>query len=248
MRTNLTPAAILMLIVAATAASTTENTDPDGDGSQYAYGENVGWLSLSCKNTLSCGDHEYGVRNDGHGVLSGFAWSENAGWISFAPYSAGVSIDPTTGVYSGHAWGENAGWVSFVSTGTNPHRIKTDWACDPLPAPPAGSSVLLLGGSGSGTVLEWSPVVGEAGYDVVFGELAPLRTSSAPFVAATLGCLAENRTTNSLTFSADPAANEGWWFLVRGANCGGNGTQDTGEPSQVAPRDLGIDSSGNDCI
>jgi hypothetical protein len=97
-------------------------------------------------------------------------------------------------------------------------------------------------------VLEWSPVVGEAGYDVVFGELAPLRTNSASFVAATLGCLAENRTTNSLTFSADPSANEGLWFLVRGANCGGNGTQDTGESSQVAPRDPGIDSSGNDCL
>jgi len=166
----------------------------------------------------------------------------------FLPAPAGVSIDPTTGVFAGHGWGENMGWVSFVSTGTNPYRIKTGWTCDPPPPPPVGSPVLLLGEAGPETVLDWAGIAGDSGYDVVFGELTPLRISSAPFVAATLGCLAENLTTNSLTFSADPAANEGFWFLVRGANCGGSGTQDTGEPTQVAPRDPGIVGSGNDCL
>lgn len=90
-----------------------ENIDPNEDGSQYAYGENVGWLnfepgqgdgvqvsqtqligyvwaenigwiSLSCENTGSCGTVNYGVTNDGAGNLSGYAWSENAGWISFS--------------------------------------------------------------------------------------------------------------------------------------------------------------------
>ncbi len=90
-----------------------ENIDPDDDASQYAYGENVGWLnfepamgdgvqvasdkltgyvwaenigwiSLSCENTSSCGTVSYGVTNDGSGNLGGFAWSENVGWISFS--------------------------------------------------------------------------------------------------------------------------------------------------------------------
>ena len=90
-----------------------ENIDPYQDGSQYAYGENVGWLnfetntgsgvqvgfdklvgyiwaenigwiSLSCENTGSCGTVDYGVTNDGNGNLSGFAWAENVGWISFS--------------------------------------------------------------------------------------------------------------------------------------------------------------------
>ena len=94
-------------------ASFAENIDPYEDGSQYAYGENVGWLnfepgqgpgvhvgsakllgyvwaenigwiSLSCENTSSCGTVNYGVTNDGYGNLSGYAWGENVGWISFS--------------------------------------------------------------------------------------------------------------------------------------------------------------------
>jgi hypothetical protein len=90
-----------------------ENIDPINDDSQYAYGENVGWLnfepnssdgvqvaserltgyvwaenigwiSLSCENTSSCGTVPFGVTNDGSGNLSGYAWSENVGWISFS--------------------------------------------------------------------------------------------------------------------------------------------------------------------
>jgi hypothetical protein len=90
-----------------------ENIDPYEDDSQYAYGENVGWLnfepsegngvhvseaqltgyvwaenigwmSLSCENTSSCGTVDYGVTNDGAGNLAGYAWAENVGWISFS--------------------------------------------------------------------------------------------------------------------------------------------------------------------
>ncbi|MHC4155718.1 MAG: hypothetical protein ACYST6_12455 [Planctomycetota bacterium] len=90
-----------------------ENIDPYEDDSQYAYGENVGWLnfepnqgpgvtvsdadltgyvwaenigwvSLSCENTSSCGTVNYRVTNDGAGNLAGYAWGENVGWISFS--------------------------------------------------------------------------------------------------------------------------------------------------------------------
>lgn len=130
-----------------------ENIDPYNDDSQYAYGENIGWLnfdpnitnpnagaqvssenmtgfiwaenigwiSLSCQNTQSCGTVNYGVTNDGAGNLSGYAWAENVGWINFNPNVLGDSSDygvtiDFDGNFSGYAWGENIGWINFDST------------------------------------------------------------------------------------------------------------------------------------
>ena len=48
----------------------------------WAWSENTGWISFSCKNTTSTVD--YGVdKSPSTGLLSGKAWSENIGWISF---------------------------------------------------------------------------------------------------------------------------------------------------------------------
>lgn len=102
---------MFMLLIASTCYA--ENIDPYNDNSQFAYGENVGWMnfepntgdgvqvasdkltgfvwaenigwvSMSCENTSSCGTVSYGVTNDGSGNLSGYAWAENVGWISFS--------------------------------------------------------------------------------------------------------------------------------------------------------------------
>lgn len=104
-----------------------ENIDPYEDGSQYAYGENVGWLnfepnqgdgahvsqtqltgyvwaenigwiSLSCENTGSCSTVDYDVTNDGAGNLSGYAWGENVGWISFSCENTGSCSSVDYGV------------------------------------------------------------------------------------------------------------------------------------------------------
>ena len=109
-----------------------ENIDPDNDGSQYAYGENVGWFNW--EPVLGSGVHVYsdriegyiwgenigwinvspitygGVANDGNGNLSGYAWGENVGWINFSPTYGGITID-ANGVLQGWAWGENIGWI-----------------------------------------------------------------------------------------------------------------------------------------
>jgi len=106
---------MLCLVCGAITCSTVhaENIDPNNNGSQYAWGENVGWLnaeplgeggpgvqveelkltgyiwaenigwiSLSCENTSSCSQVDYGLTNDGAGVLTGYAWGENVGWIN----------------------------------------------------------------------------------------------------------------------------------------------------------------------
>jgi hypothetical protein len=59
-------------------AASAENIDPDNDGSQYAWGENTGWINFAPTGG--------GVTiNPVTGIFSGYAWGENIGWINFAP-------------------------------------------------------------------------------------------------------------------------------------------------------------------
>lgn len=58
----------------------------NGELSGWAWSENIGWISLSCENTGTCGTSDYKVQiNSSSGDLSGYAWSENVGWIDFKP-------------------------------------------------------------------------------------------------------------------------------------------------------------------
>ena len=56
----------------------------DSDLTGYLWGPGVGWISLNCSNTSSCGSSDFKVANTDAGVLSGYAWGENAGWVSFS--------------------------------------------------------------------------------------------------------------------------------------------------------------------
>src|SRR4030042_1572917 len=84
-----------------------ENIDPDNDGSQYAWGENVGWINFE--------------PSQGEGVtvtdsaVTGKAWGENIGWFNLSPATGGV-INDANGNLSGYAWGENVGWINFGPT------------------------------------------------------------------------------------------------------------------------------------
>ncbi|MBZ5640337.1 MAG: hypothetical protein LAO51_16470 [Acidobacteriia bacterium] len=224
----------------------------DSELSGWIWGENTGWISLSCKNDLSCGTANYGVRNDGHGVLSGYAWAENVGWVNFGPSTSGVTIDPATGDFSGYAWGENIGWISFncantASCATTAYKVRTGWMCDPAPAAPTGAPSLNVDTSRGDAKLSWGTVSGATGYDIVRGTLGCLRSSGGDFTACTEECLDNNRTTTSLLYTGTPATGDGYWFLVRGQNCGGSGSYDEGVPAQGASRDARIVASGHDC-
>jgi hypothetical protein len=96
-----------------------ENIDPNDDGSQYAYGENVGWF-----NAEPLGDGGPGVQvNDT--TLTGYIWAENIGWVSLscentascATVNYGVANDGS-GNLSGYGWSENVGWISFSCENT----------------------------------------------------------------------------------------------------------------------------------
>jgi hypothetical protein len=91
-----------------------ENVDPDHSDSQYAYGENVGWL-----NAEAGGEGGEGVEVS-DSKLTGYMWAENIGWISLSCENTsscgavdyGVTNDGR-GNLLGYAWGENVGWISF---------------------------------------------------------------------------------------------------------------------------------------
>lgn len=233
------------------------NAEPSGDGGPglevgdftltgWMWGENTGWISLSCQNTVSCGAVNYGVTNNGDGILSGSAWSEKEGWVSFScansascgAASYGVTIGPFTGIFSGRAWAENIGWITFASPGPNPFGVKTSWRCSPL----AGSLTLTV----DSTQLSWTNLLAATAYDVVSGSLATLRNTGGDYSVATTACIADDEPATSVPFPGTPAVGEGFWFLLRGDNCGG-GTYESGGPGQVGLRDAEIAASGNAC-
>ncbi|TVM03458.1 MAG: hypothetical protein CV087_04895 [Candidatus Brocadia sp. WS118] len=150
-----------------------ENTDPDNDDSQYAYGENVGYLNFEPGGNGGSGAEvtnsavtgyvwgenigwinlspvSYGgVTNDGAGNLSGYAWGENVGWINFKPTGGGVTIG-ADGVFDGWAWGENIGWIHLKNAAI-PYKVKTVWA-----QPTAVTLVSFDAESGNGkAILSW---------------------------------------------------------------------------------------------
>ena len=158
--------AMCMAIVPARA----ENIDPLGDGSQYGYSENAGWLNAEPQGNGGPGVTVYddrvegyiwgenigwinlspaiygGVTNEGDGGLSGYAWGENVGWINFAPAYGGVTIDMFTGRFSGWAWGENIGWINFNLTTQAGYAARTSWSLwgDDWDADPDGDGLVNL--------------------------------------------------------------------------------------------------------
>lgn len=130
---------ILVLVLQFCVSLHAENIDPYNDDSQYAYGENVGWLNFEPSHGLgvqvssdkvegfvwaenigwiNLSPANYGgVVNDGSGNLSGYAWGENIGWINFGTNHGGVTVD-IEGNFEGWGWGENIGWIRFDSSRT----------------------------------------------------------------------------------------------------------------------------------
>jgi hypothetical protein len=114
-------------------------------------------------------------------------------------------------------------------------------------AQPAGSSHVSASHAAGGALISWTSVSGATGYDLVRGSLTVLASSGGNFTLATDACLQDN---SPLTIRSDPGApapGQGKWYLVRGQNCGGAGTYDSGAPSQVGSRDAEIAAASGAC-
>jgi uncharacterized repeat protein (TIGR01451 family) len=106
---------------------------------------------------------------------------------------------------------------------------------NPQPFPPGGAE------------FDWVADPKAQSYDVVYGNLGGLAASHGNFTTATIGCLADDTTATALGALPTPPVGQGFWFEVRGNNCAGTGTWDSGDPAQVAPRDPGINAAPNTC-
>jgi N-acetylneuraminic acid mutarotase len=112
-------------------------------------------------------------------------------------------------------------------------------------APPPIMTSLRMHGDAIG--LEWEATAMSQSYDVVFGELVTLRSTGGDFALATSGCVTANSGVASAVFEPMPNPGEGFWLIVRGRNCAGPGTYDSGGPAQVGSRDSGISASPLAC-
>ncbi|MFZ1748529.1 MAG: hypothetical protein WAU17_21665 [Nitrospirales bacterium] len=120
-----------IVLICGIAACMLGLSDPPAFGQALAgflWGENVGWISLSCENTASCAKVNFGVKKAGKGKLTGFAWGENIGWVNFAPSGGGggVTLDPATGQLSGQVWSKNVGWIRLRGTPVPNYGVDVD--------------------------------------------------------------------------------------------------------------------------
>lgn len=101
-------------------------------GSEFSWGENIGWMNWRDANSgvdgvLNCGSH-----------LEGFIWAENVGWINvgYGPTSGGSYTNADSsdfgvnilgnGDLEGFAWGENIGWINFDTSSKGADRARYD--------------------------------------------------------------------------------------------------------------------------
>ncbi|MCU0225764.1 MAG: cohesin domain-containing protein [Acidobacteria bacterium] len=115
-------------------------------------------------------------------------------------------------------------------------------------APLPGNSAALTGTRvGVAARLAWPAFARATGYDALRGSLSTLRATGS-FASATLACLADDAPATTLDDAPLPAAADGFWYLVRGVNCGGAGSWDDAAGSgQAGPRGPGIAASPNAC-
>jgi hypothetical protein len=116
------PIAVALLLTGILAALASgvfaETIDPDGDNSQWAWAENIGWI-----NAEPGGEGGPGV-TVGPASLSGYMWGENLGWVSMncsntaSCGTVNYGVTNSAGALSGYAWAENAGWISFSCSNT----------------------------------------------------------------------------------------------------------------------------------
>ena len=218
-----------------------QNINPYNDGSQWAYGENVGWfnfepgqgtgVTVAAKTVtgfvwqenigwINLGAMPYGgVVNDGNGNLSGWAWGENVGWISFScanTSSCGavdykVTID-ANGDFHGWAWGENIGWIALNSASAGSAiSFKVQTAYTTTTCP-APDLTAPDGATSTKPAFSWTKANDVAWYEIMVWSEARGGIVANPWFGPT-ACSGSTCTAAQLG-TALPAGNNWWWLNV----------------------------------
>lgn len=150
------------------------------------------------------------------------------------------------------AWNGTAWSVYFTDPAFPPDVAGSDFA---LPCAGAGyTGALAAAKLGGATEISWT-AGGAVRYDLVRGDLGVLRATAGNFtqaldaiVPAADVCLLNDSTAVSTTDTRpDPAAGQGYFYLVRAVSgCGAGGTFDAGA-SQVGSRDAEIAAAAGSC-
>lgn len=123
-----------------------------------------------------------------------------------------------------------------------------DLGADECHAAAAVDGLVLRTLDGGTTELTWPARAGEASWDVARGDAATLRSSGGDFAAATETCLGDDLAAPRAEDPDAPASGGAWWYLVRAATCGGDGTWDAPAPAgQSASRDPGLAAAPAGC-
>ena len=95
--------------------------------------------------------------------------------------------------------------------------------------------------------VDWTVPFGASRFDVVRGELGLLGSTRGDFSQAVQECVGSDVLGDTVPYIAEPAAGEGFWFLVRGIDCPCACSYDSAGAGQFAPRDVGIAASPASC-
>jgi len=206
--------------------------------------------------TISTGAGAPSARRGHSGLWTG---SEMIIWGGFNGsnwLNTGGRFDPALGVWRPTSTGANAPapgvatgrfWTGSEMIAIGSSALYFYCASNCTTVAPSVSPTLVEHKSGDVAHLSWSAVPLATAYDVVKGDLEALQLSGGNFTTSTLGCLVNDVGTTSIDDPAVPSSNHGFWYLVRGVNCGGSGSYDTTSSAQLQSRDVEIASSGVAC-
>lgn len=91
------------------SVSASETNGTIVSGSQYAWGENMGWINFAPET-----NSEYSGLHISDTAITGYAWSAVLGWINFSPTNSDQGVLNTKeGHLSGSAWVAGLGWLSM---------------------------------------------------------------------------------------------------------------------------------------
>lgn len=113
-------------------------------------------------------------------------------------------------------------------------------SCDSTPS----VSILLQVEPG---VIDWSVAPLAQYYQVVRGDLGGLRSAAGDYSVAPMTCLGGAEQGQSMVDAAAPAAGQGWWYLIRAANCSGSSGYESEGVGQAGERSAGIDGNPLSC-
>jgi hypothetical protein len=222
--------------------------DPAGDG----------WSLTSTVGAPVARDQHVAVWTDSLSEMDVWGGQDDA----VNQLKSGGRYNPTTGVwtaisnlgapiggrYLGVVWtgSEMITWGGWNLVDLNTGGRYCSGAC--TSSPPAGSSAVSMSTPSGGTLVSWTSVPLAAAYDLVRGSLGLLHSFGGDFSVSTEACLANDQAdTSYLDSGAPPAVGDGFWYLVRGVDCGGAGTYDESGGSQVGSRDAEIAASASSC-